>query len=72
MKINVGDLVRYRNATFASTRVSDGFLGLVIDVIPSPNSSAHRTVRVRWNTSEEMFEEMWHDPRNLELVNENR
>ena len=65
--MNIGDMVRYKGADFAATRVHDGFLGLIIEKRSSDTMSKY--VRVRWNTRDSAFQEMWHDISGLEVVN---
>ena len=64
--MKVGDLVRYRHAEFVTTRVHEEFIGLVVEKIPPQKQ--WRTIRVKWNTKQERFQVLWHDPEDLELV----
>ena len=69
--MKVGDLVRYKNSEFVSTRVHETLIGLVLDVRLRPLGE-DRTVLVEWNTKEQRFKQMWHDSSSLEVINESR
>jgi len=62
-----GDLVRYRNAEFVTTRVHEQFVGLVLEVRTRPMGH-YRTVLVKWNSREERFNQMWMDECALEVI----
>lgn len=65
--IRVGDLVRYRNAEFTSTRVHERFVGLVLEVRSRP-LGRDRTILVKWNSADERFQQMWIDSSALEVM----
>ena len=65
--IRVGDLVRYRNAEFVTTRVHEQFVGLVLKVRHRP-LGRDKTVLVKWNSREERFNQMWLDSSALEVI----
>ena len=65
--IRVGDLVRYRNAKFVTTRVHEQFVGLVLKVRNRP-LGRDKTVLVKWNSREERFNQMWLDSSALEVI----
>ena len=67
MTIKVGDLVRYKNGEFVTTRVHERFVGLVLEVRNRP-LGRDRTVLVKWNSREERFQQMWMDCSALEVV----
>ena len=62
-----GDLVRYKNSEFVTTRVHEEFVGLVLAVRHRP-LGRDRTVLVKWNSKEERFKEMWLDSNALEVI----
>lgn len=65
--IRIGDLVRYKNAEFVTTRVHERFVGLVLEVRHRP-LGRDRTVLVKWNSKEERFQQMWMDCSALEVI----
>ena len=65
-----GDLVRYRNSEFVTTRVHETLVGLVLEIRQRQRDLQNRKVLVRWNCKEERFRQMWHDSSALEVVDE--
>ena len=65
--MKVGDLVRYKNAEFVTTRVHEEFVGLVVKNEPHRNNT-DRTVCVKWNSKELRFRMLWHNPETLEII----
>jgi hypothetical protein len=68
--MKVGDLVRYnKNSEFVSDRVYNQYIGLVLEV-SSLRFREDRNIRVKWNNTYNSI--LWHESRNLELVDESR
>ena len=67
--MKVGDLVRYKKSEFITDRVYNQYIGLVLEV-SSLRFKEDRNICVKWNTTHTSI--LWHESRNLELVDESR
>ncbi len=63
-----GDLVRHKKSEFVTDRVRKEHLGLVLRNEGTPAIGTRLTVYVQWNVYP--FTRLWHNPGNLEVVNE--
>lgn len=69
--MKIGDLVKYKKSNFALTRYGLTQIGTIIEV-RSNLTQEETSIKVKWNTREIKFQVMWHNPVDLEIINESR